>query len=263
MEGFLEERVFAPNGVFAKVPAVVAPKHNDGIVAQLKAVQTLQQPPHQGVGIGDTTCIVLAHLKGKLRVGVGVAFPAIVFHELARAVPRGLSLGSGRMRRGGERGVGVRLHVLGRRTKRQVRADDAHGEKERFVGLGQRIHLLQGLVGNQPVGIHRVRSVEGLIHVHVLRVLANLTIGQSVHRAARMLPRTGWQQVACPSTRHFRFVILIPISPAATAGMMRDFPNRHRRVAMLAKPSWKTRVFNLGEVLKKRPIVRGPITPCE
>ena len=263
MEGFLEERVLAPNGVFAKVPAVIAPKHDDGVVAQLQVIQAFQQPTHQGVGVSNTSGVMFAHFERKLRVGVGVAFPAIVFHELTRAVPRGLSLGPGRMRRGGERGVGVRLHVLGRRTKRQVRSNDAHGEKERFVGLGQRVHLLQGLVGNQPVGIHRVRPLERLIHIHVLRVLTNLTIGQSVHRSARMLPRTGWQQVACPSTRHFRFVILIPIWPAATAGMMRDFPNRHRRVAMLAKPSWKTRVFNLGEVLKKRPIARGPVTPCE
>ena len=133
MEGFLEERVLAPNGVFAKVPAVIAPKHDDGVVAQLQVIQAFQQPTHQGVGVSNTSGVMFTHFEGKLRVGVGVAFPAIVFHELTRLMPCRLPMRFFRMGNGWQHRIAIWPEILCRSTKRQVWPKDSNREKEWFA----------------------------------------------------------------------------------------------------------------------------------
>ena len=96
-QGFFKERVLTPNGVLAQVPAVVTPEDDDGVVAQLQRIEPCEQPADHGIGVGHASGVVLADFQREGGVGVGIALPAIVFHELAGAVPRGFARGLLRM----------------------------------------------------------------------------------------------------------------------------------------------------------------------
>ena len=74
--------MLAPDGMFPQMPAVVAPEHDDGVLAQLQFIQPHQQPTHHCIGIGHAGCVVFAHFNGKFRIGIWITFPTVVLHEL-------------------------------------------------------------------------------------------------------------------------------------------------------------------------------------
>jgi len=89
-----------PNGVFAEVPAVVAPDHDDGVFGEAEFVELGDDLAHLGIGVADAGGVVFADFEGEGRVVVGVFAPTIVFHEFAGPVPgrfafRFFGMGSG------------------------------------------------------------------------------------------------------------------------------------------------------------------------
>ena len=92
-EGFFKKGMLAPNGVFAEVPAVVAPEHDDGVVSDTEFVELRDDLANLRIGVGDAGSVVFADGGGEFRIRVRVLLPTIVFHEFAGSVPGGLPSG--------------------------------------------------------------------------------------------------------------------------------------------------------------------------
>jgi hypothetical protein len=139
-------------------------------------------------------------LRGKGGICVGVMLPTIVFHELTRPVPSGLTGGFEGMRDWRKFCLQIRFYITKRGTERKVRPDDAHGQKEGFSGIlfAEFVQLVDGFVGDQAIGVGGVRPIDGLIDVHVLGIRPNFTICQAVHNPPRMLPWTGRKKASVP-----------------------------------------------------------------
>ena len=84
----------------------------------------------------------------ELGVFVGIAFPAVVFHEFARSMPSRFANWFGRVINGWQDRVSVVLHVFCGSTKGQVGSNDADRQEKRFrvFVVGQLVQLFQRFV---------------------------------------------------------------------------------------------------------------------
>ena len=112
--------------------------------------------------------------------------------------------------------------TLQRSSEREVWPDDAYGKEERFLIslFAQFVELVEGLFGNKTIGIGCVRTVKGLVDVHILGILADFPVRQSVHRSPRVLPWAGGQEVSVPGFGHLGLVALVPVRPSPSSGVM-------------------------------------------
>lgn len=251
---FLEEGVFAPDGVFTEVPSVVAPKNDDGILAQIQFVEAIEDTTDLGVSVTHAGSVVLADGERVFGVGIRVEVVTVVFVEFAGLVPSGFPVWFVWVRDNGQFRILVEVQVFLGSSKWQVRTEDAECEEEGFVRFfpGKGIQLLDGIFGVDPVGIDCVRTLECLDQVHLGRVFSDLAMSLAVHPSARVLPETGVEQMAIPGVRHFGNSFVIPVRAATAAGVVRYLANGYGTVAILAEPSrharWeRLRVF--GEIL--------------
>ena len=90
-EGFLEKGMFSPDRMLPEVPTMIAPEDDDRVVAQFPLIEFVEDAADEGVGIGHAPCIVATDLQGEGGIRIRVAVPKVVFHELARLMPRGLA----------------------------------------------------------------------------------------------------------------------------------------------------------------------------
>ena len=148
---------------------MISPKHNDRVVRFASCFQSFDHPPDLSVGIRNASRVVPSHFGSEIGIVVRIPFPTVVLHELARAVPGRLAFRLCRVSNRRQLDSLVKIEVLLRSTKRQMRADDANSEKERFVFLrfGQQIQLTQGFVNDQSVRVNRIRPLDGLKEIHL------------------------------------------------------------------------------------------------
>ena len=146
------------------------------------------------------------------------------------------------MRRRGKFHTGVRLHVFRGSSKRQMRAKNTKGHKERFAGriFGQAFELRHSPLGIGAIRVDGVGSLNQLNPVHLGRITTDLSESQTMHPPSRVLPFTGFEDVPIPGFGHFMNGLVIPIRPATPTGMMRNLSDRYGRVTILPKPSWHT-----------------------
>lgn len=121
MRGFFEIRHLAPNGVLAQVPAVIPPETDNGIFPHSQPVQLTDQAPDLGIDI-DTRFL----MAGKGTIG--------------RPVRHGLVIGQRDTFRW------IEVEVLLRSHKRQMRADEAHGQEKRPVFVFVLVQKLDSLI---------------------------------------------------------------------------------------------------------------------
>lgn len=237
--------MFAPNGVFAEVPAVIAPEDDDGVVGDAKFVEAGDDFANLGIGVGDAGGVVASDFEGKGGVVIGIFAPTVVFHELTGAVPGGFAFGFFRVRDGWEFGVFVMGEVFGGSAEGEVGAEDAGGEEEGFCFFisfargGELVELGEGCLNGGAVGVGVVIAIEGLEEVHLFGVLADFAVGEAVHPAAWVLPFTGGEKVAIPGIGHFELGAIIPVLAAATAGVVADFADGDGGVSVLAEVGGK------------------------
>ena len=119
-QGFLKEGVLPPNGVFAEVPAMVAPDYDEGIFTESKFVEAVDNFTNLGICVAYTGSIVFTDCEGKGGIRIRIFPPAVVFHEFARAVPGCLAFGLLGMWDRRELGILVVLHIFGGCAKGEV-----------------------------------------------------------------------------------------------------------------------------------------------
>jgi len=83
--------MFAPDGVFAEVPAVVAPDNDDCVFGKAEIVESGDDLSNLGIGVADAGGVMFADFEREIRIGVGVLSPPIVFHKFTGAVPSGFA----------------------------------------------------------------------------------------------------------------------------------------------------------------------------
>ena len=83
--------MFAPDSVFAEVPAVVAPDNDDCVFGKAELVESGDDLSNLGIGVADAGGVVLTDFDREIRIGVGVLSPPIVFHKFTGAVPSGFA----------------------------------------------------------------------------------------------------------------------------------------------------------------------------
>ena len=71
-QGFFKEAVFTVDGVFAEVPSVIAPEHDDGVLVGAGFLELGEDFTHVVVDVADAGGVVAAHF-----IGVGGIFPGI------------------------------------------------------------------------------------------------------------------------------------------------------------------------------------------
>lgn len=258
-EGFLEEGVFSPDGVFAEVPAVVAPEDDEGVFGEAEFCEALDDAANLGVGVGDAGGVVAADFSGEFLVLAGILAPALVFHELTGAVPGGFTFGLGGVRDGGKFHVFVVREVFGRSAEGEVGAEDAGGEEEGLACFGEEVELVEGFIDGGAIGVDVIGAFESLEEVHVLGVFADFAIGKAVHPAARVLPFAGGEEVAVPGVGHFGLGVIIPVGAAAAAGVVGDFANGDGGVSVLAKVGGEGGVLDVFRAGEKGTISGGSV----
>ena len=134
--------MLAPDGVFAQVPAVVAPQNDNRVIPLATFVQPGQNTTDLCIGVADTRGVVFSDSCRELGVIVRISLPTVVLHELARTVPSSLPLWLQGMRSRWQNRVLVTLHVLSRCAERQVRANDADGQEEWFRFVSRQLFKL-------------------------------------------------------------------------------------------------------------------------
>lgn len=138
-------------------------------------------------------------------------------------MPGSFAFGFFGMGGGGELSVFVVLQVLGGGAEGEVGAEDAGGHEEGFFFVGgEEGELLEGFVNGGAVGIGIVVTIEGLEDVHGFGIAPDFSVGESVHPAARVLPRAGGEEVTVPGVGHFGDGFVIPIRATTTAGVVGD-----------------------------------------
>ena len=105
----LEERVLAPDRVFAQMPAVVTPKDDDSVFADTELIEPIQHAAHLGVGVANAGCVVLAYLNGIIGIGVRVHAITLILVEFSGLVPGGAAFGLLGMGHDGKFGVRIEI----------------------------------------------------------------------------------------------------------------------------------------------------------
>lgn len=86
--------MFPPDGMFAEVPAVVAPEYDDGVVGFSAGFQGLQNVSHEFVDVSDAGGVVAANLVRVFAILARVLVVVVVLaEEFARPVPSGSPVG--------------------------------------------------------------------------------------------------------------------------------------------------------------------------
>lgn len=197
-EGFLEEGVLSPDGVFAEVPAVVAPEDDEGVFGEAEFGELGDDFSDLGIGIGDAGGVVAADFCGEFSILARIFAPAVVFHEFTGAMPGGFAFRLFGVRDGREFRVFVVLEIFGRGAEGEVGAEDAGGEEEGLFVGSELSDLLEGFIDGGAVWIGFIGTIEGLEEVHVFGVFSDFAIGESVHPAAGMLPFFRGEEVTVP-----------------------------------------------------------------
>ena len=193
--------------------------------------------PYLSIGIADTGCVVFADFKGEGGISVRIFVPALVFHELARAMPGGFSRWFFRVGGWREFGIFIEGEVFGRSSEREVGTEDAGGEEERFLIFRKAGKLFQGFIDSGSIRVGVIVSFMGLEEVHVFCIDTNFSVRETVHPATGMLPLAGWEEVLVPRVWHFELGVIVPIFSAASTGVMGNFSDRDRGVTILAEIS--------------------------
>ena len=140
-------RRFAPDAVFAEVPAVIAPEHHDGVVAEAERVELREDASDLGVdeahagrvGVEQLARRRLVDRPGGRHAGAGAQFERTVPRDRRSALRR---LGRRRERQG--RRI-VEIEIFLGRNEGQVRLDEADAEEE-----GRALQLAQ--CGDRDIG---------------------------------------------------------------------------------------------------------------
>ena len=80
-----------------------------------------------------------------------------------------------------------------------------------------------------------------------------------------MLPGAAGTEVAGPCARHFRLAVVVPVFSSPSPGMMGNFPDGNRGIAIPAEPGrhiGSANCFVTGTA-KKRPVVPWAVTTCQ
>ena len=230
-QGFLEQRVLAPDAVLAQVPAVVTPQGDDRVFAQAQLVEPCEHPADQRVDVGHAGRVVPTQL---VRVGGVLARVAavvgVLVEHLAAAVPGGAARRLVRVRDRRQLDVAVGLHVARGRSEGQVGADEADRQEERLPIGRQALQLRHGFARDPAVGVGLVRAVEGLQRRRVAGA-AHVALGQGVHGALGRAPGAGRHGVARPGAGHLDRLGVVPALAVTPAGVVGDLAHRHRGVA--------------------------------
>lgn len=242
---------------------MVTPEHDDGVITQSECVELAEHSADLSIGVADAGGVVLTHGGGVAGIGVGIFPVPIVFHELSGSVPGGFPFGFGGVRDLRELDVLVEIEILFGSTKGEVWAENSGGEEEGLFVSGEELELLQGFLDREAIGVNFIAAFEGLDEIHVLRVLANFAVGEAMHPAARMLPRSGGEEVAVPGVWHFERGAIIPVFSASSTGVMADFPYRDGVVASCAKVGGKRGVLDVLGSGKEGAVARWAVASGE
>ena len=161
--------------MLAELPAVVAPKDDDGVVGKAEPVERIEELADLRVGVADAGIVAMDELAGGLAIhGTGGGNPGIGA-ELAGGVDSTVGCVLGRVVVVGDVDLVevVEIPVFLRSIERQVRFEKADGEEERLVGRFRKsLEIVRSMLRGDAVRIRIVRDVGGFPgHAAVLALL--------------------------------------------------------------------------------------------
>ena len=133
--GDFEVGGFAPQPVISQVPAVIAIKQNDGVLAQSKSIKLGEHAADLGIDVTDARKIAVAQIA-RVGLGEGIALRLVgVAAHFAGVVPRHRGRALGQLAACGELDFFrvIQIPIFFRRDKGRVRLDETDTEKERFA----------------------------------------------------------------------------------------------------------------------------------
>ena len=80
----MHDIVLAPEVVLPQMPAVIAPKDNDGVIAEFQLIQSFEYPADLSVDIADAGIVAVAHAAMPL-IAADLDVTVVIIIVLARA----------------------------------------------------------------------------------------------------------------------------------------------------------------------------------
>lgn len=148
--------VLSPRGVLAKLPTVVAPEDDDGVAAQIEAVELVEHASDLGIAVADAGVVAVLELAREVdRDGTGLG-DALVLTHLAVVQIHGIRRRvDGRKGIGRERDLGrvVEVPVSFRCDPREVRSHETDGKEKRFGALAEIAQSVHREVGHFAIDV--------------------------------------------------------------------------------------------------------------
>ncbi len=224
----------------AQVPAVVAPKHHDGVFGKTRFFQLIEHLSDLGIDIADRCKISMAELSlvnlrnrlGKRRFFVS----GLVALKLPASVQAGRINILRNIRGWGQRDFLLIIHIpiFCRRVKRQVRFKKAHTQKEGLILLLEFFQVLNSQFGGQSIRIAFIIHLSPLIGFDLfVPPLAVGAISISKKGIPARFPFAGIKHHFIPTVRKLQFGsyrIGVPIQQSV--GIMAYLSDANRIIAV-------------------------------
>ena len=217
--------------MIAQVPAVVAPKHHDGVFGKTRFFQLIEHLPDLGIDITNRCKISMAELSL-----VRFFISGLVALKLPASVQAGRINILRNIRGWGQRDFLLIIHIpiFCRRVKRQVRFKKAHTQKEGLIFFLEFFQFFNSQLGGQSIRIAFIIHLSPLIGFDLfVPALAVGAISISKKCIPARFPFAGIKQHFVPTVRKLQFGShRIGITIQQPISIMADLSNAYRIISV-------------------------------